>query len=178
LRGNVARDIPDTGGYGSSAYYLDEQSEGSVVERNLSINVARPLHNHMAVGNIIRDNVFIVNGDARLTFPRCRGYTMEGNVLYATGKIRVENPAAVEKWSRNLFYSRTGKLEGIALNDYASTGSAPAAGAGTVTQDPLFVDRERGDYRYRPGSPALKLGLEPIDGRQAGRRAWRSSNQP
>jgi hypothetical protein len=37
LRGNVARDIVDTGGYGASAYYLDERSTGCVVERNLSL---------------------------------------------------------------------------------------------------------------------------------------------
>jgi hypothetical protein len=43
LRGNVARDVPDTGGYGSSAYYLDERSTGCVVERNLS-HARRPAH--------------------------------------------------------------------------------------------------------------------------------------
>ena len=48
LRGNFIYDIVDTGGYGASAYYLDEQCEGCVVEKNLSINVARPSHNHMA----------------------------------------------------------------------------------------------------------------------------------
>jgi hypothetical protein len=62
LRGNVARDIVDTGGYGASAYYLDERSTGCVVERNLSLRVARPIHNHMATNNVIRDNVFIVEG--------------------------------------------------------------------------------------------------------------------
>ncbi|NPV47535.1 MAG: hypothetical protein HPY69_11285 [Armatimonadetes bacterium] len=32
----------------------------------------------------------------------------------------------------------------------------------SVIADPLFVDRDRDDYRLQPGSPALALGFEPI----------------
>jgi hypothetical protein len=31
------------------------------------------------------------------------------------------------------------------------------------------VDWEKGDYRYKPESPALKLGLEAVDVSKAGR---------
>ena len=48
VRGNYIHDIVDTGGYGASAYYLDEQAEDCLVEDNLSVRVARPSHNHMA----------------------------------------------------------------------------------------------------------------------------------
>jgi len=33
----------------------------------------------------------------------------------------------------------------------------------SVIADPLFVAPERGDYRLRPDSPALKVGFQPID---------------
>ena len=169
LRRNMVRDITDTGGYGASAYYLDEQSEGCIVEKNLSLRVGWPSHNHMARNNIIRDNVFIVPGDAKITFPRSADYAFEKNVLYATGKITITNPEAVTKWSNNMFYSGTNKIEQVLLNDYRETGVKPGVPEDTLVADPLFVDWGKGDYRYQANSPALKLGLQPIDVSKAGR---------
>jgi Right handed beta helix region len=169
IRGNLARDITDTGGYGASAYYLDERSTGCVVERNLSLRVNWPSHNHMATNNIIRDNVFIVTDNARLTFPRSSGYTVEGNVLYATGKILIQNPAAVTTWSHNLFYSGVGQIEREALKKYARAGVIEGPPTNTVVADPRFMDWQNGDYRYQADSPVRRLGIAPIDVRHAGR---------
>ncbi len=36
--------------------------------------------------------------------------------------------------------------------------------------DPLFVDPENGDFRFKPNSPALKMGIVPIDLSQIGLR--------
>jgi hypothetical protein len=35
--------------------------------------------------------------------------------------------------------------------------------AHSLAVDPLFVDPEHGDFRFRPDSPALKMGIVPID---------------
>lgn len=170
LRGNVTRDVPDTGGYGSSAYYLDERSYNSVVEGNLSVRVARPLHMHMATNNVVRNNVFIVEGDARLTFPRCEQFTLEGNVLYATGDIRLENVGAITTWQDNVFYSGTGQFTQVYQENYRTRQTEPTPPPGTLTEDPRFMDWQGGDFRYREGSPARRLGLRPIDPQAAGRR--------
>ncbi|MCD6338363.1 MAG: right-handed parallel beta-helix repeat-containing protein [Verrucomicrobia bacterium] len=170
LRGNVARDIPDTGGYGSSAYYLDERSRRCVVDRNFSLNVQRPLHMHMATNNLIRGNVFITRGDARLTFPKCRNFRLEENVLYAPGKIRIENIDAITEWTRNIFFSGAGRIERVHQRDYRRGRVELGPPQGTLAADPLFVDPEKGDWRYRAGSPARKLGLEPIDVEAVGPR--------
>ena len=37
------------------------------------------------------------------------------------------------------------------------------AGPHDVYEDPLFVDVEHGDFRFRSDSPVLKLGIKPID---------------
>ena len=34
--------------------------------------------------------------------------------------------------------------------------------------DPMFVDPENGDFTFKPGSPALEMGIAPIDVSQAG----------
>lgn len=155
VRGNVVREIADTGGYGASAYYLDEQAQGCLVERNLAEWVGWPSHNHMAKGNTIRGNVFLTKGDAKLTFPRSTDFALERNVIYATGKIVVHNPGAVKAFTDNIFFSEKGQVEGV-----------PAE---AIKTDPLFMNLAGGDYRFKSESPALRLGVQPIDVSAAGR---------
>jgi hypothetical protein len=169
LRGNLARDFTDTGGYGASAYYLDERSSKCVVENNVSLRVNWPSHNHMATNNIIRNNLFIVEGDAKLTFPRSVDFTLERNVVYATGKIRFEGFNAVTNWSNNLLYSGKDRIERVTLRQYSATGTTTNPPPNTVVADPLFVDLAKGDYRFRRESPAHKLGIQPVDVSKAGR---------
>ncbi len=40
--------------------------------------------------------------------------------------------------------------------------------AHSVQVDPMFVDMDGGDFRFQPGSPALALGIEPLDASKAG----------
>ncbi len=95
LRGNFVHDVPDTGGYGSSAYYLDEQAADCTVEGNLSLRVARPMHNHMAHHNVVRRNVFVIEGDASISLAKCHDYTFEHNVIVASGELLIRDPAAI-----------------------------------------------------------------------------------
>ncbi len=164
LRGNFIHDITDTGGYGASAYYLDEQAEDCLVEGNLSLRVNRPSHNHMARRNTLRNNVFVVDGDASITFPRSSDYRLEKNIVVATGKITFSNPAAIAAFPGNVLFSGTGKVEGQPLKDYRAAGAEPLKpGEGSILADPKLAVSERGKVTFSPDSPALRLGIRPID---------------
>jgi hypothetical protein len=168
IRENVARDIANTGGYGASAYYLDERSEGCVVERNISINVPWPTHNHMARGNTLRHNVFVHDGPMSIRFQKCEAFTFEGNVCYASGPIRVDGPEAVGSAKGNVLFSAAGMVQGVPYKDYSAQRAGPLAWPGSSLADPLFVDLNALDLRYREGSPARDLPA--LDIRQAGLR--------
>jgi hypothetical protein len=155
LRGNHIHDITNTGGYGSSAYYLDERSENCVVEGNLSYGVARPAHNHMAHHNTIRGNVFFYDGDARLTFPKSSDFRLERNVIVATGSIRFENVDAVTL-AGNLLYSETNTIL-----DAGRQSLDP--GPTNVIADPQMVLSRDGRVQFARTSPAADLGIAELD---------------
>jgi hypothetical protein len=171
LRGNFIRDIVDTGGYGASAYYLDERSENCLVEGNLSVGIVRPSHNHMAKSNTIRNNVFISDTDTRITFPRSSGYTFEHNVICAKDEIVLENPDAITTMQNNVLYSAKGKIQCRRLKDYSRVGDYSfEEDSGDLTADPQIIEFEKGRVIFSANSPALKLGIKPIDVGGAGIR--------
>jgi hypothetical protein len=171
LRGNFIRDIIDTGGYGASAYYLDERSENCLVEGNLSLRVDRPSHNHMANNNIIRNNVFIIDADARLTFPRSSHYVFEKNVIHATGNIVFENPDALTTFRNNVLFSAKGKVQCRKFERYSRKGTYSLEPKnGNLLVDPLLVEFNKGRVSVAAESPVFKLGIKTVDVSSAGRR--------
>lgn len=174
VRGNFLHDILDTGGYGASAYYLDEQSEGCTVEGNLSVRVARPVHCHMAKKNAIVGNVFVCDGDAKMTFPRSSEHRLERNVLAAKGKIAIQNIGAITEAKDNLLFSTAGKTEGIVMDDYRTQATESLqAGKSWSFADPQLAEYESGKVRFAADSPAWKLGIEGLDVSEAGLRTRR-----
>ncbi len=105
LRGNVVRDVVKIGeGYGVSSYYLDEGARDCIVERNVSIGVERPTHNHITRDLVIRDNVFIAETNMTLSFPRSAGCTFERNTLFVPGKIAISEAGAIRCWTNNVVF--------------------------------------------------------------------------
>lgn len=112
LRGNMVRDVVKVGeGYGVSSYYLDEGAQDCVVERNVSVGVERPTHNHIARNLSIRDNVFIAETNMTLSFQRSGGCTFEGNTLFVPGTITISQPSAISLWTNNVVFR-----EGLGTN--------------------------------------------------------------
>ncbi len=168
VSGNFIHDIVDTGGYGASAYYLDEQAEDCLVVGNLSVGVARPSQNHMARRNTLRNNLFVCDGDATLAFARCSDYVLEKNVVVAHGAIEFTRPEAIIRSENNIVFSEQGSVKFTTLDDYRPVGSAAIQGAGWLQLDPRLTEYAQGRVVFGPDSPVAGTGFTALDVRSAG----------
>ncbi|MGN0851989.1 MAG: right-handed parallel beta-helix repeat-containing protein [Kiritimatiellia bacterium] len=114
IRGNVVHDIvPNGKGFGASAYYCDEGATDCVVERNVAYGVARPVHNHMTRAIHVRDNVFLSDGDMKISFQNSAGGSFTGNTCVPGGAFEVTCPEGVPTWTDNRIFrtARDGRRE-------------------------------------------------------------------
>jgi hypothetical protein len=179
LRGNVARDIVKMGeGTGVAAYYLDEDSQDSIVERNVSIGVERPILTYTARNHIIRDNVFIAETNMVLHFVRSSGCVFQGNTLFAPGAVTVRQPNAVTLWTNNVVFhgglNKTGTPRPFTIAD-ALPSTPPAArrtypvAVPRVGQPPQ-LDGEIGGTEWPTAS--VSLDREPSRADASGKSAF------
>ena len=100
--------------------------------------------------------------------------TLTRNIVYVTGKVFSlynEGRGAQAKDAHtdyNIYYTASDPAMGVALlaqqqQDGVDTHSRAV--------DPMFVDPEHGDFRFKPGSPALEMGIVPFDVSKVGLRS-------
>jgi len=169
IRGNLAIDDPGSDPHGRHAYYIDEQGENCLLEKNIALNSLFPLHCHMARDNRVHNNVFYSKGAIRMAFPRCERFSKEKNVVSSESAITVHKAAdALAAMPCNVFYSSIGS---IAVEVYgpppdklykAQAKMSFKPKDGTIVADPLFMDPAGGNFTFKADSPALKLGIEPL----------------
>ncbi len=168
LRGNMVRDVVKMGeGFGVSAYYLDEGSGDTVIERNVSVGIERPTHNHIADNITLRDNVFIAATNMTLSFQRSSGCTFSGNTIFAPGTITVSPPSAIKLWTNNIVIrggvDKGGASQPFTINDTIPPTPPPGRRTAPVTAlrvtQPPTLDGEIG-WEEWPGN-LLSLDREP-----------------
>jgi hypothetical protein len=165
--------------YGGWGLYPDEGSTGILWENNVVYRTkSAGFHQHYGRENRVRNNIF--------------AYGQEHQIMRSR-----EEPHTSFSFTHNLIYFDRGELLGSTWqNDHfvmdhnlyfdARPGAGPdqlkfagatlaqwrARGHDThsVIADPLFVAPQRDNFALRPGSPALKLGFQPIDLRTVGVR--------
>lgn len=170
VRGNFVSDVLDPTEAQRPAYYLDEQAEACLVEGNVALRVPVLLNNHMARNNVVRNNVLVTDGNGKLTFYVSSDYRMERNVICAKGKIVILNPDGIAVMPGNVIFSAAGVVEGEKMDRYKRLGRTPLeARDGSVIADPMLDVTEEGVVTFKPDSPALKLGVAPLDVSKAGR---------
>jgi hypothetical protein len=174
IRGNLCRDIGRSTTDRRHAYYMDELMRGSRLEGNLALQCPSPLHNHIASDIDIVNNVFIHDGDLRLSFFRCDTHRLEHNLVAAGGAIEVYRPEAISQWSGNVFFSRTGTVTGRPVERYDPGEPFPLRNSGIVSgEDPGLQTNAEGQVSWSKSSPAARAGIRPLDLRATARNAGR-----
>ncbi len=178
VRNNLIHDV-ESYGYGGWGLYTDEGSTGIVMENNVVYRCkSAGFHQHYGKDNIIRNNIFAFGKENQLMRTRDephRSFVFTNNIVYYdSGALLAGN------WSsngfqldRNLYFDTRLKGNGAAmkfgaasLNEWKMRGHD----LHSLIADPLFVNPEKGDFRFQRQSPALEFGIKPFDLQTAGIR--------
>ncbi len=202
VRGNVFHDIYAYS-YGGWGLYTDEGSTGILFESNLVYSTkSGSFHQHYGRENILRNNILADSLEQQLQVTRVEdhlSFTFENNIIFWTNN----SPALAGPWIENRQLTRSNcywnpsghpitfagksfaEWQHTPVNPPAGTNAAPVKPPwavdgreqGSLIADPLFVNAAKHDYRLKPNSPALHLGIKPFDYSQAGVYgdvAWRA----
>jgi hypothetical protein len=177
VRNNLIHDVTISG-YGGWGLYTDEGSSDIVLESNVVYRCqSAGFHQHYGQNNLVYNNIFALNQDGQLARTRLethRSFILTNNIIYFdSGHLFAGN------WSGNgfeidhniYFDTRAGPshrpLDGsLKFEEWQASGHD----VHSLFIDPLFVAPEKGDFRLRHGSPALRFGFHPPDLRKVGVR--------
>jgi len=156
------------------AYYTDEFTRDILIERNLAVNTRWPLHCHISGEQRYRNNIFVDSGAMKMTFPRSQGeIDLERNVFVA-GSIDISTPrGGLRNIRNNIFAAREGKVAVQWLNPlgYDTLSREPMTiPDGNIVADAKLIGPKNGRCSFGEGSPAMKLGIKPLDLSKAGPR--------
>jgi len=159
-------------GRGGWGLYNDEGSSHIVMENNLVHHVKTgTYHQHYGKENIVRNNILAYSMDGQIQRSRREPHTsfiFTRNIVLWKDSPLFSRPTTDDKviFHHNLYW-RGGKP--IKFNDLTfKQWQKGKRGEGSIMADPLFVDPERGDFRLKPNSPALRIGFKPFDYTKAG----------
>jgi parallel beta-helix repeat protein len=190
IRNNVVHDV-ESRGYGGWGIYFDDGTTGVTAENNI-VYRCKSAGFHMHYGNdhnlrenVVRNNIFVLSHEAEIQRSSNQSelqFAFEGNIVYWNeGALFTGNWGQQGyRFERNVYWD--GRFAGMDPEKAIRFGPWTLAqwrdrgqDINSIIADPLFVDPERGDFTLRSGSPALKLGISPIDGSKVGPRAHSSA---
>ena len=164
--------------YGGWGIYPDEGSHELSIGNNLVYRCQDGAlfahHNHNITAE---NNIFAFNDEAQIDRGGIGGFelTCRHNLFYfmqgkAVGDYGSEHSGReVCAFDSNLYWNASGKSVLFGNKSFAEWQAAGQDKDSTIA-DPLFVDPMHGDFRLKPGSPAVNIGFEPWDYKLVGPR--------
>ena len=131
------------------------------------------LNQHYGRENMVQNNIFAFGQEAQIQRTReepHRSFTFEHNIVYwKQGKLLQGNWKDNQfQLDYNLYWPASGQtiqFGNESLEEWQKRGQD----AHSLVEDPLFADPDHGNFALKAGSPAAKIGFEPIDTSQIGR---------
>jgi parallel beta-helix repeat protein len=172
-RNNLCHDVTRYA-YGGWGIYTDEGSSQITIENNIAYRTQDGgFHQHYGRENIVRNNIFALGQMGQIQRTRQEdhvSFTFEHNIVYWTQGKLLQGTWKDDHFhlDYNLYWQAAGQpIQFVkeSLTDWQKHGQD----VHSLVADPLFADPEHGDFTLKPGSPAAKIGFQPIDMSQMGR---------
>jgi parallel beta helix pectate lyase-like protein len=161
-------------GYGGWGIYPDAGSSELRIENNVVYDTrdgSLHVHNHgHPYGNVVTNNIFAYSTDGVLMRnadhePEGNHVHLERNIVYNAGPemFSGNNWEKDSKFTsdKNCFWSESGTPD--FYNQTFAQWQAAVRDQNSIIADPGFVDAANRDFQLKPDSPAIALGLKPID---------------
>ncbi|HEX2971581.1 MAG TPA: right-handed parallel beta-helix repeat-containing protein [Tepidisphaeraceae bacterium] len=161
--------------YGGWGIYFDEGTTHQTAENNLVYRTKTGgFHQHYGKENIVRNNIFAFALKDQIQRTRNEphlSFTFERNIVYwnAGPLLGINWKENNYKLDSNLYWRSDRQAIDFAGMTFAQW-QAKGQDKNSLIADPLFVDPEHGNFAFKPGSPAEKIGFKPIDLSTVGRR--------
>lgn len=164
---NVFHDILSYS-YGGWGLYTDEGSTDIEMAYNVVYNTKTGgFHQHYGQNNHIHHNVLAFSAESQVQRTRAEdhlSFTFDHNIVYFDSDSLFSGNWSGDQFAldHNCYWHVSGEEPDFPLGDFAAW-QAKGFDRHSIIADPLFVDPANHDYRLRPDSPALALGIESID---------------
>jgi hypothetical protein len=163
--------------YGGWGLYTDEGSYRIVMENNLVYACKNAgFHQHYGKENIIRNNIFALNRLSQLQLTRPEEHlslSFTNNIIYFRNGLLYMSMGK-DRWMKanvtidsNCYWDERTKTPDFHGNSFAAWQALGRDKHGIVA-NPLFVNPDAFDFRFRKLSVAKKIGFKPFDYSKAG----------
>ena len=166
IRNNLWHDIAGIR-YGGWGIYFDEGTTHILAENNVVYRTTHGgFHQHYGKENIVRNNVFAFARDHQIQRTRTeshRSFTFERNLVCWNRGVLLGGNFGDDKYlfRSNLYWREGGgdvRFDKWSFDEWRARGQD----TDSVIADPQFMDLKQDNFALRPGSPAAKVGFQPI----------------
>ena len=167
--------------YGGWGIYFDEGSSGILAESNVVYRTTHGgFHQHYGETNRVWNNIFAFGRDQQLQRTRVephQSFSFQTNIVFFDTGILLGGNWSGDQYQMDwnvYFDARPGAKPGDMQFDRGSFAAwqGRSHDAHSRIADPLFIAPANYDFGFWAGSPAVKLGFEPIDLRTVGARPF------